>query len=123
MFRWRRRSQVDCSAAAARRRSVWAFAYQIVPPQHKRCLETIRGLLDHEHAVARSAGRTWAGRLVLERLVTRILIVSDSPDHECGVDQRLALEVERLQVTFSRTAWMEIPAQPEPTNQAEGGGR
>lgn len=102
---------------------MWAFAYQIVPPQPKCRLETIRGILDHEHAAARIAGRTWAGRLVLERLATRILIVSDSPDQERGVDQRLAVEMERLQATYSRTGWMEIPAEPEPTNQAEGGGR
>jgi hypothetical protein len=96
-----------------RRRSptrLWAYAYQIVPPYPKRRLDTIRGLLDHEHAAARKEARTWASRLVLERRATLILIVSDSPDQEREVDHMLAVELQRLQATFTRTESMEIPA-------------
>jgi hypothetical protein len=89
--------------------SLWAYAYQIVPAQPKSRLDTIQGLLDHEHEAARLEARTWAGRLVLERLVTSILIVSDSPDQGRGVNRGLASELQRLQVTFSCTASLEIP--------------
>ncbi len=95
---------------------MWAYAYQIVPPQSKRRLEVIRDLLDHEHAAARTAGRTWASRLVLERRATRILIVSDSPDQERAVDEAMAAELERQQMVFTRTPSMEILTAPEPTN-------
>jgi hypothetical protein len=89
---------------------VWAYAYQITPPQPKRRLDTIQAVLDHEHEVAQREARSWTGRLVLERRVTRILIVSDSPDQERAVDQRLAGEVRRLQATLIRTEPVEISA-------------
>jgi hypothetical protein len=81
-----------------------------VPPQPKRRLDRIRALLDHEHTAARKDARSWAGRLVLERRATRILIVSDSPDQERAVDHAVVGEVRRLQATLMRTASIEIPA-------------
>ena len=89
---------------------MWAYTYQIVPPQPKRRLGTIRALLDHEHTVAQQDARTWASRLVLERWATRILIVSDSADQARAVDQALAGEVRRLQATFTLTEPVEISA-------------
>lgn len=89
---------------------VWAYAYQITPPQPKRRLDTIQAVLDHEHEVAQQEARSWTGRLVLERRVTRILIVSDSPDQERAVDHRLVDEVQRLQATLVRTVPVEISA-------------
>jgi len=89
---------------------VWAYAYQIVPPQPKHRLDRIRALLDHEHTVARKDARSWAGRLVLERRATRILIVSDSPDQEREVDHAVVVEVRRLQATLIRTVPLEISA-------------
>ncbi|HEY6060754.1 MAG TPA: hypothetical protein VIV10_09215 [Gemmatimonadales bacterium] len=91
---------------------VWAYAYQITPPQPKRRLDTIQAVLDHEHEVAQQEARSWTGRLVLERRVTRILIVSDSPDQEREVDDRLEGEVRRLHATLVRTVSVEIPADP-----------
>jgi hypothetical protein len=67
--------------------------------------------LDHEHEAARTEARSWTGRLVLERLVTRILIVSDSPDQAHGVNRELASELHRHQVTFSCTESLKIPAE------------
>jgi hypothetical protein len=104
MFVLRRRWQV----ATLGRRRVWAYAYEIVPPQSKRSLDAIRDLLHHEQAAARDEGRTWASRLVSERLVTRILIVSDCPDHDRGVEDSLAVEVQRLQARYTCTASLEI---------------
>ena len=94
--------------------SLWAYAYQIVPPQPTRRLDTIRALLDHEHAAAQKEARTWASRLVLERRATRILIVSDSPDQERGIDHTLAVELQRLEASFFRTESMAISADPNP---------
>lgn len=101
--------------------SLWAYAYQIVPPQAKSRLDTIQGLLDHEHEAARTEARTWTGRLVLERLVTRILIVSDSPDQTRGVNGGLASELHRLQVTFSCTESLEIPSVTTSIRESEEG--
>ena len=109
MLAWRRHCEVG---------RVWAYAYQIVPPQSKRRLDAIRDLLDHEHAAARDAGRTWASRLVWERRATRILIVSDSPDQEREVDEAMASELVRQRMVFTRTRPMEILAAPEPTNHS-----
>jgi hypothetical protein len=89
---------------------VWAYAYQIVPPQPRRRLATIRALLDEEHAAARKDARTWTSRLVLERRATRILVVCDSPDQERGVNDMLAGEMGRLQATFTLTEPVEISA-------------
>ena len=101
MLRWPCRWQVG---------RVWAYAYQIVPPQPKRCLEAIRDLLDHEQIAAQIDARIWAGRLVLERRITRILIVSDRPPQDGGEDHTLTIELQRLPATVTRTASMEIPA-------------
>jgi hypothetical protein len=93
---------------------VWVYAVEIVPPVPKRRLDTIQALLDHEHAVARTAARTWAGRLVLERRVTHILIVSDSPGQERVVNHALESELSRLQATYTLTEPMEITAGRAP---------
>lgn len=90
-------------------RNLWAYSYQIVPPQQNRRLNTIRQLLDQENSTAQREARTWAGRLVLERASTRILIVSDGPEQNRGIDRRLEAELNRLKVEFSRTASMVIP--------------
>lgn len=87
---------------------MWAYAFQIVPPQSKRGLDPIRALLNHAQAAARNEGRTWSSRLVVERRATRILVVTDRPDQERGVDDALAAELQRLQLPFTRTAPMEI---------------
>jgi hypothetical protein len=85
-------------------KSLWAYAYQIVPPQPARRLGTIRTLLKDETSAAHGSGRTWSGRLVLERDATHILVVSDDAagrDH--SINRRLEAEIERLEATFSVT--------------------
>ena len=91
---------------------MWAYAYQIVPPQSKRGLDPIRDLLNHEQAAAHNAGRIWASRLVVERRATRILIVTDRPDQGRGVEDTLAAELQRRQMLFTRTTPMEILEGP-----------
>jgi len=84
-------------------RSLWAYAYQIVPPQPSRRLGTIRTLLKDETAAARDDAHTWAGRLVLERGATHILIVSDDPERNHAINRRLEAELGRLDAGFSVT--------------------
>jgi len=84
-------------------RSLWAYAYQIVPPQPSSRLGTIRTLLRDETAAAQAEARTWSGRLVLERGATHILIVSDTPGRHHSINRRLEGELERLEATFSVT--------------------
>jgi hypothetical protein len=85
-------------------KSLWAYAYEILPPQPARLLGPIRALLKEETAAARGSDRAWSGRLVLERQSTHILIVSDDVrgrDHE--INRQLEAELERLGATFTVT--------------------
>jgi hypothetical protein len=91
---------------------VWVYAYEIVPPVSKGRLDTIRALLDHECAAARTEAYAVAGRLVQGRRVTRILIVSRSPGQEHGLDHALAVELSRLHATFAVTDSIEVPVVP-----------
>jgi hypothetical protein len=84
-------------------RNLWAYAYQIVPPQPPSRLGTIRTLLTNETAAARGNARTWAARLVLERSATHILIVSDAPGRDQAINRRLEAELGRLDAPFSVT--------------------
>jgi hypothetical protein len=84
-------------------RSLWAYAYQIVPPQPSRRLSAIRTLLKNETAAARGGERAWSGRLVLGRRATRILIVSSVHGRGYPINRRLEAELERLDAAFSVT--------------------
>ena len=84
-------------------RDLWAYAYQIVPPQPSRRLGPIRTLLRDETTAARGRARTWSGTLVLGRRATHILIVSDARGRNHPANRRLEAELERLKVAFSVT--------------------
>ena len=89
-------------------KAIWAYAYQIVPPQSEDRLRTIKTLLDHENSDAQRGARTWAGRVVLERQITHILVVSESPEQNHEVNQRLEAELKALKAGFSITASMAV---------------
>lgn len=80
---------------------LWAYVYQLVPPQLANRLRTIQPLLDTEQLDARRTGRTWAGRLVPEEWITHILVVTDNPEQDQGSNQRLVTELEELKAKFS----------------------
>ncbi len=90
------------------KKSVWAYAYQIVPPQPAERLDTIRALLDREAMDARTRARTWEGRLVAEEHVTHILVVSDSAEQDLEVNQRVEAELRDLEADFSVTVPMAV---------------
>ncbi len=93
-------------------RSLWAYAYQIVPPQSWHRLGTIRTLLKDETAAARDEAHTWSGRLVLERGATHILIVSDDPERNHAINRRLEAELGRLDAAFSVTDPLAVATEP-----------
>jgi hypothetical protein len=90
-------------------RTIWAYAYQIVPPQTRSRLRAVRALLDQEHATGNNGNRTWAGRLIVGAKATRILIVSDSLEHSADVNQKLEAELNLLQATFTVSEPVQLP--------------
>lgn len=92
-------------------RTVWAYAYQIVPPQTKSQLGAVRALLAEEHSTARKGARAWAGRLIVGAKMTRILVVSDSLEHSAEVNQRLEAELHLLQAPFSVGEPVQLPGE------------
>src|SRR5882762_8823218 len=85
-------------------KTIWAYAYQILPPQGAKRLHAITTLLDHAHAEAKRGARTWTGRVVVEEQVTHILIVSDSPEQDHEVKRSLEAKLQELNAGFSITA-------------------
>ena len=95
----------------------WAYAYQIVPPQPEDRLRAVKVLLEQEGAQAKAQERTWEGRLVVERQVTHILVVSDSPDQDLEVNQRLEAELRGMEAGFAMTVPMAVAEEPVPPAQ------
>jgi hypothetical protein len=93
---------------------LWAYAYEIVPPQPSKRLDRIRALLEGENLAAMSGSSAWAGRLILEQRITHILIVSDTPVRQREINCQLEAELERLHAAFTVTEPLAIPRAPEP---------
>ena len=87
---------------------MWAYAYQIVPPQSEARLAAIKALLDREHTEAKRGARTWEGRFVHEQQITHILVVSDSPDQDGEANRRLESALAEIQAAFVRTVPMAV---------------
>ena len=107
-------------------RTLWTYAYQIVPPQSSRRLGTIRTLLRDETAAARGGARTWSGRLVLERRATHILIVCDGPGRNHTINRQLEAELERLEAAFFVTEALAVGDHAEDVHElapSNGNGR
>lgn len=95
-------------------RTVWAYAYEIVPPQPEERLRRVLALLDREQAHARLGDRIWEGRFVLGQQVTHILVVSDNPQQDLEVNQRLEAELRDLEAGFCITTPMAVADEPVP---------
>lgn len=98
-------------------RPMWAYGYQIVPPQPEARLTAIKALLDREHTNAKRGERTWEGRFVHEQQITHILVVSDSPDQDGEANRRLESALAELQATFVRSAPMAVTEPPAATTK------
>lgn len=92
--------------------TVWAYAYELVPPQPEDRLGAVKALLDREHIEAKNSGGKWGSSFVLEDRVTHILVVSDSPQQDLDVNRRLEEELRGLSTGFSVTAPMPVPGDP-----------
>ncbi len=94
--------------------ALWAYAYQIDPPQAAAGMALIRALLDEENGEARRGVRKWSARLVVEPQVTHVLIVSDSPELSHEANRRLEAELKASGVGFSVTVPMLVggPLRP-----------
>jgi hypothetical protein len=102
---------------------VWAYAYQILPPQAEDRLHSIKTILDQENADAQRTAKTWAGRVVVEQQVTHILVVSDSPEQNHDVNRRLEAKLQELHAGFSMTVPIAVADDPATADSAapEGG--
>jgi len=100
-------------------RTVWAYAYEMDPPQPADRLGAVRTLLDRAHADARQGTRSWEGRFVVEPQITHILIVSDDPEQDTEVNRRLEEHLRDIQAGFSRTAPLAVTGDSRPP-EAEG---
>lgn len=99
--------------------ALWAYVYQVMPPQSEDALGPVRALLDREDAAARSRGRTWVGRLVHDERSTRILIVCDTPLQSRKVNRRLEAELQQLHARFSVTVPMAVSDDGMPCDPGE----
>jgi hypothetical protein len=87
----------------------------------------IKAIVDRENAAAVSAARIWTGRLVQERRITHILVITDSPDQDRGINRRLDAVLKRLKAEYFLTKPMtvpgqlEIPAAPDPSSNSGHG--
>jgi hypothetical protein len=88
---------------------VWAYAYELSPPQTAERLRTIQSLLDDADSAARRDAYKWVGRVVSEERVTHILVVSDSPDQTQDGNRRLESALRELGAGFSISAPMALP--------------
>lgn len=91
---------------------IWAYAYELVPPQTEERLHQIKRVLDREHTVAKRDARTWASSVVVESQITHILVVSDTPEQNLEVNLALEAKLKELDAAFSLTAPMVVAADP-----------
>ena len=100
-------------------KTLWAYAYEIVPPQAEDQLNAIRTLLEKEHSDARQGARTWTGKLVSQQRITHLLVVSDSPDQSREVNRRLEGRLTQLRAGFSLTVPMALADEEASLPEAE----
>jgi hypothetical protein len=107
----RNAGQVNPSAESM----LWAYGYELVPPQNEQGMTAIRNLLDREHAEAKRTSRLWTGRLVTEVQATHVLIVSAGPELDLEINRKLEAELQALGAEFVVTVPMPFNAEPADT--------
>lgn len=103
--------------------AIWAYSYEIDPPQPEDKLRRVRAILDKEHLHATEGARMWEGRFVRENRVTHILVVTDSPDQTRDINLRIERQLKAIDAGFAITVPIAIddphPASPEKVPPAE----
>lgn len=87
---------------------LWAYAYQMNPPQAEHRMEQVRALLEQENGEAKLGAGTWVARIIVEPQVTHILVVSDSPELNRKLNTRLEVSLRELDTRFSITVPMPL---------------
>ena len=98
--------------------TLWAYAYEVLPPRPHAEWAELRALLDTEHAAAERDGRRWTGKLVYTQLVTHVLVVSDHPDQDREINRRVAKWLLGASPGFSMTVPKVLAAVPPPEKGA-----
>jgi len=104
------------------RTNLWAYAYEIVPPQSAVQLRAVQKLLEGEHDAVKGAGRTWAGQLVCDPMRTHILVVTDDPDQGRKVNQRIEASLRESHAAFSLTLPMAVTEENDHAPPVENPG-
>jgi hypothetical protein len=91
---------------------IWAYTYQIEPPQPEGRLREVGALLDKERSIAKGEGRIWVGRILREQVVSHILVVADSPDQDRAVNEKLDTALRALGAVVSVTVPLAVADDP-----------
>ena len=89
----------------------------MIPPLAGYLLVELRRILERENGAGRGGVR-WAARLVLERRVTYILVVSDSALPNARAELAIEQELARLRAAYQRTAPAAISSAGEGNGSA-----
>ena len=84
-------------------RTIWAYRYRLMPPQSPDRLHKIRALLAQESREAVRRNGVWQARVVVEDRASHILVLSDSPDLDLQVNQRLEDALRAIDAAFAVT--------------------
>jgi len=87
---------------------LWAYAYDITLPEPEVHLPTIQELLERRRAEAVAHARKWAAQVVVDPQVTRILVVSDSPEQDQEINRSIEAELATSNATWVVTEPMEV---------------
>lgn len=96
------------SGKPSKEEPLWAYAYQLLPPRASDRMGRILELVHEENAAALRSARTWTARLVAESQVTHLLVLSDTPDLDGGMNRRLEARLRDLDVRFTVTLPMRV---------------
>jgi hypothetical protein len=103
---------------------IWAYTYQIVPPQPVAKLKHLKGVLEAEHADATLRSDKWEGRLVADDRITHLLVLSDSADLDRDVNRKIESELRALDARFSVTVPLAVvPGVPTPPAKPDDNGQ
>ncbi|HKJ93537.1 MAG TPA: hypothetical protein VJ957_10225 [Longimicrobiales bacterium] len=93
-------------------KTMWACVYQITPPLNNDAASEAGRVVDQENEAARGEEGSWVGRLIVEPGITRILVVSSSPEIRGEFNRKLEAALEPLRAVFSVTLPLALPEQP-----------
>lgn len=96
------------SGVPSREASVWAYAYQLLPPRTGDLVSTIVELVSRENADAARSAQSWKARLVTEPQVTHVLIVSDTPELDREMNRRFEARLRELDIRYTVSLPMRV---------------